>query len=166
MSPEPTVHDPEPLGGLLPAKTSSHGRLPPTGSEDDGEAVDRPGRVVRLAFMTRSLLEQLERLELDEAARHRLATVFNETVDALRELLSDELQEEVERLSLRLPDDPSTAELRVAHAQLVGWLDGLFHGIKTTLIAHELATQEELSRAFQRGQEAGRTEHRTAGHYL
>ena len=137
-------------------------------SRDPGEEVAHPSRAVRLAYMARSLLAQIEQLDLDEAARHRLASVFNETVAAVREVLSEELQGEVDRLALELPPDPTAAELRVAHAQLVGWLDGLFHGIRTTLIAHELATQEELARAYAQSMQGRRAddEKGTPGQYM
>lgn len=139
-------------------------RLP----RDPGEEVSHPSRAVRLAYMVRALLTQLEQLDLDEAARHRLAATFNETVASVRELLSEELQVEVDRLALEVPEDPTAAELRIAHAQLVGWLDGLFHGIRTTLIAHELATQEELARAYAQSLEGRRAEDDkgTTGHYM
>lgn len=118
--------------------------------------------------MAQMLLAQIEHIELDDAARHRLATVFNHTVEALQELLTEDLQAEVDRLELRLPDDPTDAELRVAQAQLVGWLEGLFHGIRTTVIAHQLATQDELARAYHHGLEASRdqAEQRAASSYL
>jgi hypothetical protein len=134
----------------------------------EDEQVVHHTRAVRLAYMARSLLAQIEQVELDEAARHRLAVVFNEAVAALRELLSEELQAELDRLTFELPADPTSPEVRVAQAQLVGWLDGLFHGIRTTLIAHQLATEEELARAYQRGLEAAGAEQegRTTGSYL
>lgn len=143
----------------------------PSPAEQDGsgtEAVAHPSRVVRLSAMAQTLLIQIQQIELDTVARHRLATVFNHTVQALRELLTDDLQDEIDMLELRLPDDPTDAELRVAQAQLVGWLEGLFHGIRTTVIAHQLATQEELARAYQHGLEAARAqvEQRASGSYL
>jgi hypothetical protein len=140
--------------------------LPSAGS--DVEEVGHPSRVIRLATMAQALLTQVEKLSLDDAARHRLALVFNRTVDALRELLSEDVQEEVDRLELRLPSDPTDAELRVAQAQLVGWLEGLFHGIRTAMLAHEHATRAELSDAYRQGIEAARQDHerRPPGHYL
>ena len=137
-------------------------------SDSDVEAVDHPSRVIRLATMAQALLIQVEKLSLDDAARHRLALVFNRTVDALRELLSEDVQREVDRLELHLPADPTDAELRVAQAQLVGWLEGLFHGIRTAMLAHEHATRAELSDAYRQGLEAARQdyERRAPGHYL
>lgn len=124
----------------------------------DEEAVVQPSKVVRLAVMSQMLLSELRHVELDEAARHRLAAVFNTSVEALRELLSEDLQREVESLELRVPDDPTAAELRVAQAQLVGWLEGLFHGIRTTIVAHQLASQEELAQLYRQVVESAREE--------
>jgi hypothetical protein len=137
-------------------------------SNSEVEAVGHPSRVIRLATMAQALLIQVEKLRLDDAARHRLALVFNRTVDALRELLSEDVQQEVDRLELHLPDDPTDAELRVAQAQLVGWLEGLFHGIRTAMLAHEHATRAELSDAYRQGLEAAQQDHerRPPGHYL
>jgi hypothetical protein len=125
----------------------------PTAHGSEEQVVAHPSRVVRLAAMTQGLLLEIQHVELDDAARHRLAAVFNRTVQALKELLSSDLQHELDRLELRLPDDPTDAELRVAQAQLVGWLEGLFHGIRTTVIANQLATQEEMARSQQHGLE-------------
>ncbi len=161
-SPAPTSpHQPN-LDGIAEASSG------PASSGSDVEEVGHPSRVIRLATMAQALLTQVEKLSLDDAARHRLALVFNRTVDALRELLSEDVQEEVDRLELRLPSDPTDAELRVAQAQLVGWLEGLFHGIRTAMLVHEHATRAELSDAYRQGLESARQdyERRAPGHYL
>ena len=44
---------------------------------------------------------------------------------------------------------PSDAELRIAQAQLVGWLEGLFHGIQTALVAQQMAAQAQLQQMRQ-----------------
>lgn len=136
--------------------------------DDHPEAVGHPSRVIRLAVMAQSLLSQIADIDLDGAARHRLAAVLNHSVTAIRELLSEDLQHEIDTLELRLPDDPTDAEVRVAQAQLVGWLEGLMHGIRTTVIAHQIATQEELARAYQQGLEAAhqQTDERGSSPYL
>lgn len=117
--------------------------------------------------MAQALLAQARDLQLDEAARHRIASIHNTTVEELRQLLSEPLQQEVERLELTLPSEPTDAELRVAQAQLVGWLEGLFHGIRSTMIAHQLASQEELARMQQQGMLGrGEDQRRPGGQYL
>jgi hypothetical protein len=153
---------------LLAALGRPVGSSPGALNESSPEAVVHPSRVLRLAAMAQTLLIQIDHIELDKAGRRRLATVFNHTVEALREVLSEDLQTEIDQLELRVPDKPTDAELRIAQAQLVGWLEGLFHGIRTTLIAHELATQDELARAYQHGLDAAheQTEQRAASSYL
>jgi hypothetical protein len=153
-------------GGLIHFRGGS-GKEEERFPASEQEVVAHPSRILRLAAMAQALLSQIEQLDLDEAARHRLATVFNRTVASLRELLSDDLRDEVDQLELRLPADPTSAELRVAQAQLVGWLEGLFHGIRTTIIAHNIASQEELAQAYEQGREAAEHERdRATGHYL
>ncbi|MDX1620696.1 MAG: proteasome activator [Nitriliruptorales bacterium] len=163
----PLSKDDEPRVAILVPPTSDH----EVGNGDDtdhDEVVAHPSRIIRLASMAQAMLAQIEELDLDEAARHRFATVFNRTIEVMGDLLSDDLKEELEQLDLHVPEDASTPELRIAQAQLVGWLEGLFHGIRTAVIAHNLATQEELARAFQEGIEAERNkaERRSAGQYL
>ena len=138
-----------------------------THGEQSAPSVSSPSHAIRLAAMTQALLAQVRDLELDDAARQRLGSVHNTTVEELRELLSEPLRSEVERLELSLPDEPTDAELRVAQAQLVGWLEGLFHGIRSTMVAHQLASQEELARMQRQGLpggDDGRT--RPGGQYL
>jgi len=63
-----------------------------------------------------------------------------------KEPVPPELVDELERLSLPFTEEdlPSDAELRIAQAQLVGWLEGLFHGIQTTLFAQQMAARAQL----------------------
>lgn len=139
------------------------------GQSDDSSvpSVSSPSHAIRLAAMTQALLAQVRDLDLDDAARQRLSSVHNTTVEELRGLLSEPLRSEVERLELSLPDEPTDAELRVAQAQLVGWLEGLFHGIRSTMVAHQLASQEQLSQIQQRGLPGGEDDpRRPGGQYL
>jgi len=114
--------------------------------EDVGSLVDQPTKVMRIGTMIKQLLEEVRSAPLDEAARTRLAEVHARSVRELEDGLSPELVEELHRITLPLGDDapPSDAELRVAHAQLVGWLEGLFHGIQTALMAQRMASQAQL----------------------
>ena len=111
-----------------------------------GEAVTEPAKVMRIGSMVKQLLEEVRSAELDEASRERLAEVYERSVVELSEALSPDLQEELRTLSLPFEHDegPSGAELRVAKAQLVGWLEGLFHGIQATLMAQQFAAQRQL----------------------
>lgn len=114
------------------------------------ENVEHPAKVMRIATMVRQLLEDIRQTPLDEASRARLRDVYETSVRELGEVLSDDLRDELGRLSLPFEADaPTDAELRVAHAQLVGWLEGLFHGIQAMLFAQQAESRarfEEVRR--------------------
>ncbi|WP_459739994.1 bacterial proteasome activator family protein [Streptomyces sp. E-15] len=110
------------------------------------EQVEQPAKVMRIGSMIKQLLEEVRAAPLDEASRVRLKEIHASSVKELEDGLAPELVEELERLSLPFTDDatPSDAELRIAQAQLVGWLEGLFHGIQTTLFAQQMAARAQL----------------------
>ena len=110
------------------------------------EMVEQPAKVMRIGNMIRQLLEEVRAAPLDEKSRARLKEIHQSSVKELEDGLAPELVDELERLSLPFTDDevPSEAELRVAQAQLVGWLEGLFHGIQTTLFAQQMAARAQL----------------------
>jgi len=115
----------------------------PPGSD---QAISEPGKVMRIGSMVKQLLEEVRDAELDERSRERLAEVYERSVTELGSALSSDLQSELHGLALPFGDDevPSEAELRVAKAQLVGWLEGLFHGIQASLMAQQFAAQQQL----------------------
>ena len=109
------------------------------------EMVEQPAKVMRIGSMIRQLLEEVKSAPLDEKSRARLKEIHQNSIKELEDGLAPELVAELERLSLPFEDDtPSEAELRVAQAQLVGWLEGLFHGIQTTLFAQQMAARAQL----------------------
>ncbi len=110
------------------------------------EMVAQPAKVMRVGSMIRQLLEEVKAAPLDEKSRARLKEIHTSSIKELEDGLAPELVEELERLSLPFAEDevPSEAELRVAQAQLVGWLEGLFHGIQTTLFAQQMAARAQL----------------------
>ena len=110
------------------------------------EMVEQPAKVMRIGSMIRQLLEEVRAAPLDEKSRARLREIHQSSIKELEDGLAPELVQELERLSLPFADDstPSEAELRVAQAQLVGWLEGLFHGIQTTLFAQQMAARSQL----------------------
>jgi Protein of unknown function (DUF2587) len=110
------------------------------------EMVEQPAKVMRVGSMIRQLLEEVRAAPLDEKSRARLKQIHKSSIKELEDGLAPELIEELERLSLPFADDslPSESELRVAQAQLVGWLEGLFHGIQTTLFAQQMAARAQL----------------------
>ena len=117
---------------------------------DDQPDIHQPAKVMRIATMVRQLLEEVRHSPMDEASRARMREIYETSVKELSGVLSPELQDELARLSLPFgAEAPSDAELRVAHAQLVGWLEGLFHGIQAMLFAQQAESRarfEELQR--------------------
>ncbi|WP_026123801.1 bacterial proteasome activator family protein [Nocardiopsis chromatogenes] len=122
------------------------------------EMVEQPAKVMRIGSMIRQLLEEVKAAPLDEASRARLREIHTNSIKELEDGLAPELVEELERLTLPFTDGntPSEPELRIAQAQLVGWLEGLFHGIQTTLFAQQMAARaqlENMRKALPQGQE-------------
>jgi hypothetical protein len=122
------------------------------GGSDDGDdersvtdLVEQPAKVMRIGSMIRQLLEEVKSAPLDEASRNRLREIHQASIKELEQGLAPELVEELERLSLPFAEEtPSDAELRIAQAQLVGWLEGLFHGIQTAIYAQQMAARAQL----------------------
>lgn len=109
-------------------------------------AVSEPAKVMRIGAMIKQLLEEVRTTDLDLGGRHRLREIYDTSVSELCKALSPDLQDELSSLVMPFGDDevPSESELRVAQAQLVGWLEGLFHGIQATLFAQQMAAQQHL----------------------
>ena len=117
----------------------------PEEPEEERESVASPAKVLRIGSMTKELLEEVRRAPLDDAGRTRLKEIYETSVRELAEGLSGDLRDELARLSSPFSDGtPSDAELRVAQAQLVGWLEGLFHGIQAAIFSQQMAAQAQL----------------------
>ena len=120
------------------------------GSDEESGAnpadlVEQPAKVMRIGSMIKNLLDEVRNAPLDEAGRTRLAEIHRRSIEELKAGLAPELVEELDRLALPFSSAaPSDAELRIAQAQLVGWLEGLFHGIQTALFAQQMAAQQQL----------------------
>jgi hypothetical protein len=110
------------------------------------DLIEQPAKVMRIGTMIKQLLEEVRAAPLDDASRNRLREIHATSIRELEEGLAPELREELERLTLPFGEDatPSDAELRIAQAQLVGWLEGLFHGIQTALFAQQMAARQQL----------------------
>jgi hypothetical protein len=121
-----------------------------TNSNGD-ETVQEPAKVMRIGSMIKGLLEEVRQMQLDVPSRERLAEIYERSVVELADAISPDLKEELQMLALPFKegDVPSDAELRVAKAQLVGWLEGLFHGIQATLFAQQLAARQQLEQMRQ-----------------
>jgi hypothetical protein len=117
------------------------------GAESDpSRLVEQPAKVMRIGSMIKQLLEEVRAAPLDEAGRARLKEIHARSIAELEDGLAPELREELDRLSLPFSEEgtPSEPELRIAQAQLVGWLEGLFHGIQAALVAQQMATRMQL----------------------
>jgi hypothetical protein len=135
--------------------------------------ISEPAKVMRIGTMIKQLLEEVRSTELDEPGRDRLREIYQTSVEELAGALSPDLQDELQRLVLPFEGDgvPTDAELRVAQAQLVGWLEGLFHGIQATLFAQQAAARQQLemmqrSQALPPGAQAQRPNQQGGGVYL
>ncbi len=142
--------------------------------ESLADMVEQPAKVMRIGTMIKQLLEEVRAAPLDDASRSRLKEIHRSSVRELEQGLAPELRAELERLTLPFSEDavPSDAELRIAQAQLVGWLEGLFHGIQTALFAQQMAARAQLEQMRQGAlppglqtvdPRAGRADHVTGG---
>ncbi|HJP16941.1 MAG TPA: proteasome activator [Acidimicrobiales bacterium] len=110
------------------------------------EAVEQPAKVMRVGTMMKQLLEEVRSATLDEASRGRLKEIFDTSVKEIGSTLTEDLREELDRLVIPFDEEaPTAAELQIAHAQLVGWLEGLVQGIQATLFAQQMAAQQQLA---------------------
>jgi len=142
-----------PRGGPTPpddgsGPTGGDGAGSGDGADVDVEGVDveSPAKIIRIGAMIKQLLEEVRGTTLDEASRGQLKEIYEHSIEQLKTALSPELGAELEDLSFDFSDEqlPSEAELRMAKAQLVGWLEGLFHGIQATLMAQQMAARQQL----------------------
>jgi Bacterial proteasome activator len=117
----------------------------------DGEKVARPTKLIRIASMVRALLDEARLAPLDDAGRRSLKEIHERSIKELEGILSDDLRQELTDVTLPFTSDtPSDAELRIAQAQLVGWLEGLFHGIQATLFTQQMQAQQQFEEMRQR----------------
>jgi hypothetical protein len=147
--------DPEPVAPELVDVPTE-----PTDQDDEAKnSVDEPAKVMRVGTMIRQLLEEVRQTDLDQPSRDRLREIYETSIKEIAESVSPDLREELDRLALPFGDGtPTDAELRIAQAQLVGWLEGLFHGIQATLFAQQMAARsqlEDMRRQLPQGQVPG-----------
>jgi hypothetical protein len=154
---EPTASDPGDDGLLV--------------GEAVGETLEKPGKVMRIGSMIRQLLEEVRQAPLDEASRVRLREIYDASLEELQGGLSPDLRAELARMAPPFHPEkvPTDAELRIAQAQLVGWLEGVFHGLQATLFAQQMAQRAQLEEARRRGLPPGQLERgevQMPGNYL
>ncbi len=135
---------------------------------EDESAVLRPTKLIRIASMTRAMLDEVRQAPLDEAGRERLKRIHQQSLEELREVLSADLLEEFNDIfePLRQDEVPSESVLRIAQAQLIGWLEGLFHGIQASLWSQQMAAQSQLQEMQRRQLNRPQTDEEATDLYL
>jgi hypothetical protein len=122
--------------------------------DESSEQISSPTKLIRIASMVRTMLDEVRRAPLDDAGRRRLAEIHERSLQELESVLSPDLQKELAEVVLPLTSEaPTESELRLAQAQLVGWLEGLFHGIQATLFTQQAAAQGQLDQMRRRALE-------------
>jgi Protein of unknown function (DUF2587) len=171
MSTEPG--EPSDVMAAIPVSTG-----PAAGDADAAasaqETIREPAKLLRIASMVRELLDETRQASLDEAGRKRLAEIYHRAVGELSQVLSADLKEELGDLAPPLEGVPSESEIRVAQAQLVGWLEGLFHGIQAAMFAQQASARAQFEELRRRGlmatnpaaDEGEQQQGRTPGQYL
>ncbi len=125
-------------------------------ADDASEQISSPTKLIRIASMVRTMLDEVRRAPLDDAGRRRLAEIHEKSLQELESVLSPDLRQELSEVVLPLTSDaPTESELRLAQAQLVGWLEGLFHGIQATLFTQQAAAQGQLDQMRRRAIDQG-----------
>lgn len=171
-APRETADGPDPRVVVVTPQGMGIAEPPEDGEPGPADMVSQPAKVMRIGSMIKQLLEEVRSAPLDEAGRSRLAEIHERSLAELEDGLSGDLVEELRRIALPFAEGqtPSESELRIAQAQLVGWLEGLFHGIQTALVAQQMAAQaqlQEMRRALPGGATApgpqGRPQGRPAG---
>ena len=140
----------------IPVPPGQHPKQSPEESPDESkDAITEPGKLLRIASMVRELLEETRGSPLDEQGRTRLRAIYERSVEELREILPNELEQELQGFILPLEGVPTESEMRVAQAQLVGWLEVLFHGIQAAIVAQQQQAMQQLAEIRRRGLPAG-----------
>jgi len=139
-------------GVVSPDEVLAGGSRDESEEERQTESVNEPAKVLRIGSMVKTLLDEVRSAPLDEKSRVRLREIYEQSIRDLSQVLSPDLVAELERMAPPFDNDaPSDAELRIAQAQLVGWLEGLFHGIQATLMSQQMAARAQLEEMRQRG---------------
>jgi hypothetical protein len=156
-SPERERVQPELVDGGVVATADTAVEAQGEGAADEaGEQITSPTKLIRIASMVRNMLDEVRRAPLDDAGRRRLREIHEKSLDELESVLSPDLRQELAEVVLPFTSDtPSESELRLAQAQLVGWLEGLFHGIQATLFTQQAAAQGQLDQMRRRAIDPG-----------
>ena len=129
--------------------------LSPGAPQAQTETISEPAKLLRIVSMVRELLEETRQTSIDERGRTHLRQIYERSLGELKDVLSPDLQQELEALSIPMEGVPSESEIRVAQAQLVGWLEGLFHGIQAAMWTQQMAARAQFDEMRRRGLPAG-----------
>ena len=144
MSPEP--ENPSPILQAVPVEPGEAAN-----QATSAETISEPAKLLRIASMVRELLDETRQASLDESGRKRLAEIYGRSLGELGEVISGDLRKELEELAPPLEGVPTESEIRIAQAQLVGWLEGLFHGIQAAMFAQQAAARAQFEELRRRG---------------
>jgi hypothetical protein len=154
MNPDPP-NPPHTPPVTIDVPDADQGGAPAGEASKTPEAITEPAKLLRIASMVRELLDETRQASLDDPGRVRLREIYDRSVGELREVLSPNLQEELATLAPPMEGVPSESEIRVAQAQLVGWLEGLFHGIQAAMFAQQAAARAQFEELRRRGLPSG-----------
>ena len=168
MSDESIPIAPDEVLGAPQSSQADGGGVTPVEGAPPRESVSEPAKVLRIGSMVKTLLDEVRQAPLDEKSRTRLREIYEQSIHDLSEGLSPDLVAELDRMALPFDDEaPSESELRIAQAQLVGWLEGLFHGIQATLMSQQMAARSQLEEIRRRElPQAGESSGTRPGAYL
>ena len=163
--------DPEAPVDVVQAVPVDQPQAEPEPGAPQQETITEPAKLLRIASMVRELLEETRHASIDEAGRKRLAEIYDRSVGELSDVLSGDLRQELEQLAPPMEGVPTESEIRVAQAQLVGWLEGLFHGIQAAMFAQQAAARAQFEELRRRGLPSGQPQDldgpvQRAGQYL
>ncbi len=147
--------DTEPASQAVTPEIVEAASAPPPDAEPPSESITEPAKLLRIASMVRELLDETRQASMDEAGRKRLADIYHRAVAELADVLSGDLREELTELAPPLEGVPTESEIRVAQAQLVGWLEGLFHGIQAAMFAQQASARAQFEELRRRGLPGG-----------
>ncbi|HUF59375.1 MAG TPA: proteasome activator [Actinomycetota bacterium] len=145
----------------VPVEVPPEPGKPDTEGAPPAETITEPAKLLRIASMVRELLEETRHASMDEAGRTRLVDIYHRSVDELGQVVSQDLKDELQELVPPLDGVPSESEMRIAQAQLVGWLEGLFHGIQAAMFAQQMAARQQFEEIRRRGLMAQNPEQQT-----
>ena len=150
-----TMQQPPLQGDSQPGGPTAGTLEPASAAGEQQPAITDPGKLLRIASMVRELLDETRQASPDEQGRKRLRSIYDDTVGELKDVLSEDLQEELGSLAPPLEGVPTESEIRIAQAQLVGWLEGLFHGIQAAMFAQQAAARAQFEELRRRGLPGG-----------